>query len=67
MNKIKKTLDLCQYCKEHQNATKGTSKREIKNHKDLKFLLVLPHLQILHQVFPSILIIPHMHLQGQKA
>jgi hypothetical protein len=33
----------------------------------LKFLLVLPHLQILHQVFPSILIIPHMHLQGQKA
>ncbi len=41
-------------------------KKEIKNHKDLKILLVQPHLQNFHQVFPSILIIPHVHLQGQK-
>jgi hypothetical protein len=45
-----------------RNVKKGN-----KNHKNLKILPVQLNFQILHQVFPLILIIPHVHLQGQKA
>jgi len=33
MKKIKRTLDLCQYCKEHQNATKEHRKGNKKSQR----------------------------------
>jgi hypothetical protein len=52
--------------KDHQNLAKGTSKREIKNHKVSNLFPIQSHLQFLHQPLRFMLIKPRMHLQGQK-
>ncbi len=49
--------------KEYQISANGTSKRKIKNQKNLKILLVQFHPPILYRAFPSMLILLHMHLQ----
>jgi hypothetical protein len=46
---------------------KMKSKKEIRNHKDLKILFTQLHPQTLHQSLLSTLILPSMHPQSQKA
>jgi hypothetical protein len=67
MNKVKKIQIYAHISgmknKEYQILVNGTSRRKIKNHKNLKFLLVQFRPPILYQVLPPMLILLHMHLQ----